>query len=215
MKYLNKNTLSEQIYQILKDDIISQKIKCGEKLTLKNLKEQFDVSSTPVREALTRLSKNGLVTYYSNIGVKVIELDNNDFRELYEFTREMDTLSVDLAMRNDNYDNLILDLGKNLRDNQFYLESNQLDKYIETSENFHIIFYNNCNNTRLQASSERTRYQLSICCLKYECNLENQRKLIEEHTKIYNAVLNKDIYLARREMYQHLTNSYDLLLESL
>ena len=44
---LNKSTLSEQIYQILRNDILTQKIPCGEKLTLKLLQERFQVSSTP------------------------------------------------------------------------------------------------------------------------------------------------------------------------
>ena len=44
---LNKSTLSEQIYQILRNDILTQKIPCGEKLTLKVLQERFQVSSTP------------------------------------------------------------------------------------------------------------------------------------------------------------------------
>ena len=45
---LNKSTLSEQIYQILRNDILTQKIPCGKKLTLKLLQERFQVSSTPV-----------------------------------------------------------------------------------------------------------------------------------------------------------------------
>lgn len=44
---LNKTTLSEQIYQILKEDILTQRIPLGEKLTLKMLKERFEVSSPP------------------------------------------------------------------------------------------------------------------------------------------------------------------------
>ena len=39
---LNKTTLSEQIYQILKEDILTQRIPLGEKLTLKMLKERFE-----------------------------------------------------------------------------------------------------------------------------------------------------------------------------
>ena len=46
---LNKQTLSEQIYEILRQDILTQKIKCGTKLTLKVLQERFEVSSTPIR----------------------------------------------------------------------------------------------------------------------------------------------------------------------
>lgn len=44
---LTKATLSEQIYQILRNDILTQQIPCGEKLTLKLLMERFQVSSTP------------------------------------------------------------------------------------------------------------------------------------------------------------------------
>ena len=52
---LNRNTLAEQIYDILRSDILTQKIPCGEKLTLSALKERFQVSTTPIRDALTRL----------------------------------------------------------------------------------------------------------------------------------------------------------------
>ncbi|MCB5577836.1 GntR family transcriptional regulator [[Ruminococcus] gnavus] len=58
-------------------------MKCGEKLTLKVLKERFQVSSSPIREALTRLTQDQLVSYYSNIGVNVISYTANDLREIY------------------------------------------------------------------------------------------------------------------------------------
>ena len=75
---LNKQTLSEQIYQILRKDILSQRIPCGAKLTLKMLQERFEVSSTPIREALTRLTEEQLITYYSNVGVSVVSLNQTD-----------------------------------------------------------------------------------------------------------------------------------------
>ena len=91
---LNKSTLSEQIYQILRSDILHQRIPLGEKLTLKNLQAQFEVSSTPIREALTRLTEDGLVRYYSNIGVNVIELSTQDLTELYQFMGDLDRLAI-------------------------------------------------------------------------------------------------------------------------
>ena len=84
---LNKPTLSEQIYAILRSDILTGKIPLGEKLTLKNLKNRFEVSSTPIREALTRLTEDGLAEYYSNVGVK-------DLIELYQFMGDLDRLAI-------------------------------------------------------------------------------------------------------------------------
>ena len=57
-----KKTLSEQIYEILRNDILTQAIPCGSKLTLKILQERFQVSSTPIREALTRLTEEQLAS---------------------------------------------------------------------------------------------------------------------------------------------------------
>ena len=79
-----KKTLSEQIYEILRNDIVTQAIPCGSKLTLKILQERFHVSSTPIREALTRLAEEQLASYYSNIGVSVVSLDETDVREIYQ-----------------------------------------------------------------------------------------------------------------------------------
>lgn len=94
---LNKATLSEQIYTILKNDILDQSIPQGEKLTLKNLQERFATSSTPIRDALTRLTEEGLVNYYSNVGVTVINLSEKDIRELYQFIGDMDALAIQYA----------------------------------------------------------------------------------------------------------------------
>ena len=112
---LNKQTLSEQIYQILRSDILSQRIPSGTKLTLKSLTERFEVSSTPVREALTRLSEEQLVSYYSNIGVNVIELSEDDLREIYEFMGDLDALAISYdAAYVPNIDKLKKDLSENI-----------------------------------------------------------------------------------------------------
>ena len=59
----DKLTLTERIYHELYHDITSQKLCCGQKLTLTELKKRFNVSQTPIREALTRLTESGLVNY--------------------------------------------------------------------------------------------------------------------------------------------------------
>ena len=94
---LNKSTLSEQIYQILRNDILTQKIPCGKKLTLKLLQERFQVSSTPIREALTRLTQDQLVSYYSNVGIRVISFTADDLQEIYTFMGDLDGLAIRYA----------------------------------------------------------------------------------------------------------------------
>ena len=65
----NIKTVTEQIYSVIKQDILSQKLLPGEKLTTKALQDKLGVSSTPIREALTHLQQDGLIEYQPNIGM--------------------------------------------------------------------------------------------------------------------------------------------------
>ena len=210
MNSLNKSTLSEQIYQILKNDIITQEIKCGEKLTLKNLKERFQVSSTPIREALTKLTQDNLVNYYSNIGVKVVEFDDNDLHELYEFIRELDTLAVKFCMKLEDKSELIKCLKDNLDKNLYYLNNNNPEEGSALSDEFHLIFYNYCNNSRIVDAYKKVFLQLSIFYRNYKTDVESQLAILKEHQAIYNAICDDDKELATKLMYEHLSNSFEI-----
>lgn len=119
---LNKTTLSEQIYQILKEDILTQRIPLGEKLTLKMLKERFEVSSTPIRDALTRLTEEGLVRYYSNIGVNVISPGRTDLQELYQFMGDLDALAILYSSRSKDLSEILKELEENIELTRVILE---------------------------------------------------------------------------------------------
>lgn len=112
---LAKANLSDQIYEMLREDIVHQRIKCGEKMTVKMLVERFQVSATPVREALVRLAQEKLVTYHPNAGASVIELTDNDIRELYEFVGDVDSLAIYYASRHPDNEELIEKLKENLK----------------------------------------------------------------------------------------------------
>ena len=72
-----KDLLSEQIYKILKNDIINSKINFGEVLVNKNLQERFEVSSTPIRDAILRLKEDGIIEEITRSGAKLIDFDPN------------------------------------------------------------------------------------------------------------------------------------------
>ena len=155
---LNKSTLSEQIHQTLRSDILHQRIPLGEKLTLKNLQAQFEVSSTPIREALTRLTEDGLVRYYSNIGINVIELSKQDLTELYQFMGDLDRLAILYSGNSPEHEQICKILEDNIRHtlaleekaNQAPLSKEETEKWISYSDHFHLIFYDYCANSRLR-----------------------------------------------------------------
>ncbi|MBQ2259728.1 MAG: GntR family transcriptional regulator, partial [Spirochaetales bacterium] len=60
MKIVSQS-LADQVYELVKSEILKGNIKGGEKIREDSLATQFGVSRTPIREALTRLAEYGLI----------------------------------------------------------------------------------------------------------------------------------------------------------
>lgn len=216
---LNKSTLSEQIYQILRTDIVTGRVSMGQKLTLKMLQERFGVSSTPIREALTRLAEDELVIYDSNIGVKVISLDAQDLRELYGFMGDLDALAIRYAARHPEQQELLHQLEKTVEFTRSMLQRQnltpeQIDAWIESSDNFHLLFYRYCGNHRLVRAAQKLRSQLTIFSFRYEADLDTQREIDACHHEIFSAYKQGDIAEAERLMVAHLQKSLKYALKA-
>ena len=83
---ITKETLADQVYQILKAEILEEIIPGGSKITLKQLQDKFELSTTPLREAMNRLTQEGLLHHTTNVGAHVILLSKKDVSELsYNF----------------------------------------------------------------------------------------------------------------------------------
>jgi len=212
---VNKTTLSEQIYIILRNDIINQTIKCGEKLTLKNLMARFNVSSTPVREALTRLSQDDLVSYYSNIGVRVVELEKADVAQIYDFSRELDCMAIKFAFENTGYREIANDLESVLKLSSRALKSDDLEEFRKHSDDFHDVFYKYSNNSRLFNATTKIRGQFSILTKIYQSYTVNISIVNNEHTKIYEAVKENDLDKVLILMNNHFNHSKNYLINNI
>jgi DNA-binding GntR family transcriptional regulator len=77
-------TKADDIALALEEAIVSGEIPPGSVLRQEHLSEQFDVSRTPVREALRRLAAEGLVEMRTNHGARVAGLEPDDIRMPYE-----------------------------------------------------------------------------------------------------------------------------------
>jgi len=153
-----KSTLSEQIYDELFQDITEQRLVCGQKLTLKVLKERFNVSHTPIREALTRLAENGLVTYYSNCGVTVTEFTESDIREIYQFIGELDALAILFCKASYSQEPLIYELGQAINKGNECLSKGHIDQWKEILRGFpHHILQSRGQQLSYRGSQEAPR----------------------------------------------------------
>lgn len=76
--------MQNNVCDILRKRIVSLYYKPGQPLNEKKLAEELGVSRTPIREALTRLATENLVTIVRHSGARVSDINLRDFQELIE-----------------------------------------------------------------------------------------------------------------------------------
>ena len=90
-------TKADEIALALEDAIISGELAPGTVLRQENLSERFQVSRTPVREALRRLAATGLVSFVPNRGVRVRLISRDELRQAFLVRAELEALVTKLA----------------------------------------------------------------------------------------------------------------------
>ena len=78
MAKIKKQSLVDQIYAKLREEILTLKLPLGSRINVNDIQEELGVSSTPLREALNRLQQDGLIVMETNIGASVLSLDEHD-----------------------------------------------------------------------------------------------------------------------------------------
>ena len=93
----NSESLIDSVYARLRDLIISNELRGGQKLVDRDLAETLGVSRTPVREALGRLAVMGLVEARSRRGYYVRQYTAEQMSDLYEFRKILEVNAARLA----------------------------------------------------------------------------------------------------------------------
>src|SRR5438034_138779 len=91
-------TKADDIALVIEEAIVSGELAPGTVLRQEQLSEQFNVSRTPIREALRRLAALGLVSFVPNRGVRVRTLSRDELREAFLVRAELESLATELAV---------------------------------------------------------------------------------------------------------------------
>ena len=90
-------TKADDIALVIEEAIVSGELEPGTVLRQEQLSEQFDVSRTPVREALRQLAALGLVSFVPNRGVRVRTISRDDLHEAFMVRAELEALATEVA----------------------------------------------------------------------------------------------------------------------
>ena len=91
-------TVSDKVYRHLKDAIIRGDLRRGQRIVQEQLTEELQVSRTPIRDALQRLSAEGLVVSKPFHGAVVFELSERELHELYDIRILMENYACEHSL---------------------------------------------------------------------------------------------------------------------
>jgi len=202
----NYRTLTETIYQNIRKSIIKRKYKSGNRLLLNDLSNEMNVSMTPVREALKKLEKDGLVMILPNRGAIVISLTLRDVIEIYDLREHLESLAVELFIENKR-ENILDKLEKICDEDEDCLRKNDLDLHVECNYKFHILLVKSCGNKRLIKFYDELSGQLSVLVGRTISFAGEPKKSASEHRELIETLKMGNIELSKKIIQNHIQNA--------
>ena len=103
----NQKNYKMQAYDVIKQNILSNRFKPNEYLEEKMLCEMLGISRTPIREAINLLARENLVQVIQNKGVFVTEISIQSVRQLFEARIMLEPMILEKSMPNLDFDILM------------------------------------------------------------------------------------------------------------
>ena len=186
----------------LLDDIESGKLPPGAPLDERALASRFEVSRTPIREALQQLVARELVVITPRQGAIVARMSVSKIRGLMETLGELESFAARLAARRVD-DDLRERLDRNLARCQDALDNGGAAEYAIANSSFHEAIYAGSRNEYLTMQLRNAHRLIQRYRVRDFQSNQQIRKSFDDHVQIAQAIRDGDESLAHETMLRH------------
>lgn len=145
---MESRPIREIAYEVLKHAIITGEIPAGERIVETDYAERLHISRTPLREALRKLERDGLVEYVLRRGVVVRAFTIADVEEIYTIRNSLEMLTLPAIVRNATAED-IAELRQMLAEMDEVLERGDLETLSPMARTFHTRLTRICKQYRI------------------------------------------------------------------
>jgi DNA-binding GntR family transcriptional regulator len=211
---------AELAYASIRQAIVEGRYQPGHRLVEQRIAEEFQLSRTPVREALRILEAEGLVVSERNKGSSVRNLTTGDLHDLYELRARLESLAAELAAGRAEPEHLatmqqsIMDFGAAVRSGR----AGDLDatrRLNQANLAFHGAIAAAARHDRLHRMLARTVDVPLVFRAFREFNRVELERSALFHRLIHDAIAAGDPARAGRLMTEHILQGRDVLLAAL
>lgn len=203
------STIAAKIQSLISEQIISGQFKPGTRLDERVLAERFNVSRTPVREALRQLAARGLTQILPMRGVVVMEISLKELTEILHADCELEAMCARLAAES------MTTMEKNElqyiheRSNE-HVAQGDLDKYLDANRELHRLILDGAHNGVISKMVGEIRDRLSPYRQYHPAETDRLVTSHDAHKEIVEAIVEgngEKAYLAMRAHNAHLGNA--------
>lgn len=197
--------LSDKAYEIIKEAIISNKLKPGEILGEERLADELKISRTPIKTALLRLVYEEIAEVNESKNVVVSDITKQDIDDISIVRKSLEPLAV-LLLASNITKKQIKELKDILKEQSKMADDNNNKEYIELDYEFHIKIAEFSKNSFLIDMVKKANLIIKRFLI-LSGTVSNYNKVAnEEHLKIIEYIEEKKYVLASEAMREHLDN---------
>ncbi|MFW5981241.1 MAG: GntR family transcriptional regulator [bacterium] len=208
---LRNSKMKTKVYNVIMKEILSGQFQPGDKILIKNLSGKYNVSTTPIREALTKLENEGVLSKEPYKSYEIREYSYEEIKKIYEARMIIEIQVVKLATK--KLDKAMDKKFRNIlaRSNKV-IQNEKYEEFNECNSEFHFCIFETADNDYLLEMMENINKQIMI--LNYQAfpeynpqKIERLKEALKEHQDIYDYIKNKNGEEASNLMKKHLLKS--------
>jgi DNA-binding GntR family transcriptional regulator len=183
-------TRKDIVLQLIREDLLTEKLAPEQVLNITELAEKYNVSITPVREALTYLESLGLVEKVNYKNIRVAKFMTDEIAEIYYMRAALSGLAArnaTLHMSKEEKEQL----ATIVKEEQEALKTRQQDRFLEANRQFHGMLSKYIKTPLLKSLNE----QFNIITKRHQIlgyQIRSYEELSTEHENICKAVCTGD-----------------------
>lgn len=206
--------LRDVVFNTLRQEILTGKMKPGERLMEIHLANKLGVSRTPIREAIRKLELEGLVIMIPRRGAEVAQITWKNLKDVLEVRRALDVLAIELACERMPQES-IGSLYRACETFEAATKTQDTRKIAEADVAFHDIIVVSTGNNRLMQLVNNLAEQMYRYRFEYLKDDSQHRMLVREHQEMYQSILNGDKTAAANVVKKHIDNQEEAIIRQL
>jgi GntR family transcriptional regulator, carbon starvation induced regulator len=210
------STASEMVVAQLKQDIFTGALPPSAKLKVKELADRYGVGPTSIREAMSHLAATGVINHHAQRGFRVPPMTLKRYIDLMETRRIVECEAFKLAVQNGNSaweDGIVSSYSLLMREIEriYNREVPTIDSYWERHAQFHRALWSACPLESLKGFVDDVHLRLRMFRrLTYTDGIQKEF-VVEEHRKLMEVALSRDIDSAIVAMRQHIGKNTEVM----